>query len=87
MYKERKLRAVVHGDDFTVLGNRDELQWYKRKVMEKFDIKDRGMVGPDDGDMKSIRILNRMITWEETGIVCEPGQRHVETIVRTMGVK
>ena len=54
------MRAVVHGDDFTVLGRESDLRWYKKKMMERFDIKDRGMVGPDDGDRQSIKILNRV---------------------------
>ena len=40
--KSMYIRAVVHGDDFTVLGSRKSLDWLKMKSEEKFEIKHQG---------------------------------------------
>lgn len=41
-------------------------------------------MGPGDGDDKSIRLLNRIITWDEEGIQWEGYQRHGEILVREL---
>ena len=45
----------------------------------------RGRVGPGEGDDKSIRILNRIITWTEEGLFYEGDQRHVEIASEAVG--
>ena len=77
-HKERNLRAVVHGDDFTVLGWEKSLNWFWERIHERFDCKHRGRLGAGDKDVKEIRILNRIITWTASGIEYEGDQRHVE---------
>ena len=42
-HQDRGIRAVVHGDDFTLLGHRDDLDWFKRQMETKFDIKHKRM--------------------------------------------
>ena len=77
-HKQRNIRAVVHGDDFTVLAKEWGLDWFWKTIQERFDCKKRGRLGPEEGDEKSIRILNRIVTWTEEGIMYEGDQRHVE---------
>ncbi len=48
---------MVHGDDFSFCGLEQDLMWIKEKMAKWFDIKVRGMLGPDAGDMKEIIIL------------------------------
>ena len=36
---ERYIRVVVHGDDFTMLGSRKQLDWFKGRIESKFEIK------------------------------------------------
>jgi hypothetical protein len=83
----RQLRAVIHGDDFTILGNEVELDWFRDKVQSKFEVKIRGRLGPEESDDKSIRILNRIVTWREDGIHYEADQRHAEMIIRHLGLR
>ena len=64
-HKDRELRVVVHGDDFTILGWEKELDWFKAQVAKGFDYKHRGRIGPGEKDEKSIRILNRVVEWRE----------------------
>jgi hypothetical protein len=41
------------------------LDWFKEIMGEHFDLKIMGRLGPDQGDEKSIRILNRVVEWGE----------------------
>jgi len=84
--KERAVRVVVHGDDFTVLGQETQLDWFRKQIAEKFEVKFRGSLGPSDTDDKSIRILNRVVTWTKEGIEYEADQRHAEIIVEHLGL-
>ena len=72
---------VVHGDDFTILGDELELDWFRRAISERYEVKFRGRIGPSESDDKSIRILNRVTTWSDNGISYEADQRHAEIIV------
>ena len=47
---EYKLRIVVHGDDFTVLGNENNLDWFRRMISMKYEVKFRGRIGPEEND-------------------------------------
>ena len=53
------IRLFVHGDDFTFLGGDEQLAWCRQAMEEEYEIKVRGKLGPDAGDDKQIRILNR----------------------------
>ena len=35
-HNDRDIRPVVHGDDFTMLGSRRQLDWFKGRIEEKF---------------------------------------------------
>jgi hypothetical protein len=83
---EKNMRMVVHGDDFTVLANAEELDWFRNKISEKFEVKFRGRMGPGPEDLKNIRILNRVVSWDASGIKYEADTRHAEIIVREMGL-
>ncbi len=83
----RDIRAVVHADDFAMLGNCQELDWFKSRIESKLEIKCKERMGEREGDMKSIRILNRIVTWTPDGIEYESDQRHAEIIVKQMGLK
>ena len=47
----------------------------------------RGRLGPEGNDDKSIRILNRIVTWKEDGIHYEADQRHAEIIIKQLGLR
>ena len=64
-HKERGVRLVVHGDDFTFLGNDENLLWCQEAMQAEYEIKIRGKLGPDPTDDKEIRILNRCLQWRK----------------------
>ena len=85
-HKEKDERIVVHGDDFTVLGPEAQLNWFREQIAKRFEVKFRGRLGPAGTDEKSIRILNRVVTWTTEGIEYEADQRHAEIIVEHLGL-
>ena len=85
-HKEKGLRCVVHGDDFTFLGDDAACDWATTIMMEEYDIKLRGRLGPGKNDDKQITILNRCLEWRKDGLYYEPDPRHAEIIVNEMGV-
>ena len=70
----------MHGDDVTIMGTREDLDWFKSRMDTKFEIKHKGRMGPRPEDIKSVRILNRIATWTNEGIEYESDQRHAEII-------
>jgi len=47
----------------------------------------RGRMGCGDDDDKSMRILNRIVTWYPDRVDYEPDQRHAEIIIKQMGLE
>ena len=86
-HQDRNIRCVVHGDDFTLLGSHEQLMWFREKVKEKFQVKFRGMLGPSSKDDKQVTILNRTVTWDKGGITYKADPRHVEIVVKELGLQ
>ena len=84
--ERRDLRVVVHGDDFTVLSDRAGIDFVHAAMKKKYIVKLRGVLGPEHGDDKEIRILNRVLRYTESGLELEADQRHAEILVRDIGV-
>ena len=82
----RSVKCVVHGDDFTVLGGKSQLEWFSEELAKHFEIKIRGVLGDNKDEVPEIRILNRIIRWTSDGIEYEADQRHAEIIVKEMGL-
>ena len=81
-----QIRVVVHGDDFTVLGSEVELDWFRERISERFEVKFRARLGPQERDNKSVRLLYIVIEWGSEGIRYEADQRHAELVIRDMGL-
>ena len=83
----RDLRIVVHGGDFTVGGFAEDLDWFRRMISEKCEVKFRARLGDDPKDEKSVRILNRVLEWRNGfGILYEADQRHGDILVKELGL-
>ena len=81
---ERDVRVVVHGDDFTVLATQDSIDWLAEYLGSKLKLKLRGVLGPDEDDMKQITILNRIVTWGAHSLTFEADTRHGEIVVNAL---
>ena len=53
-------------------------------MKEEYEIKVRGILGPEVSDDKSIRILNRCVEWRKGCIAYEADPRHAELVVRDL---
>ncbi len=57
------------------------------KMKAWYSIKLIGIVGSGPGDMKEIRILNRLVRWTKDGIEHEADDKHVTTVVKGLGLQ
>ena len=87
-YNQRtEVRVVVHGDDFTFSGTKVELDRMRRKMEEWYDIKDRGMMGSGEGEIKEVTILGRTVRWTNEGIEYEADAEHRAKLMKVEGLE
>ena len=79
-------RIVVHGDDFTLMADQQEIDRVCRVLKERYEIKLRGVLGPGVNDDKEISLLNRIVRWTDAGIEYESDPRHAEILVEQLGL-
>ena len=77
---------VVHGDDFTALGTDKALQLFEDGMAAAFEIKCKGRLGPDPGDCKELRVLNRILRMTDEGVSYEADPRHAEHLIKSLGL-
>ena len=82
-----EVSIVVHGDDFTALGTKEDLDRYERELAKVFELKIRGRLGEGPKDDKEIRILNRIVRMLPNGIAYEADPRHAEMLMRSLGIE
>ena len=85
-HPERDVSLAVHGDDFTFCGLERDLKWIRDLMGKWFDIKIRGMLGPEERDDKEIVILGRTVRYVKEGIEYEADKRHREMILEAFGL-
>ena len=84
---ERNLSLSVHGDDFVFEGNDFQLRWVAEELKRVWLVKARAVMGPEAGDDKEVSILNRVVQWREQGLTYEADPRHVEKLLRDLGME
>ena len=52
-----------------------------------FEIKVRGMLGPDDGDMKDAVLVGRIVRYTDEGIEFEAHSRHRQMVIEYVGLE
>ena len=52
-----------------------------------YDIDFKGRLGPERGDTKVVRLLNRIIEWQREGIKMEAAPRHAELFISQLGLE
>ena len=85
--EEHDVSIVVHGDDFTALGESADLDWYEKALAEFFELKLRARVGPEEKDDKEVRILNRVLRLQDIGLLYEADPRHAEILTKSLGIE
>ena len=86
-HPEKNLVASVHGDDFTTVGPKSSLDWFRQQLESKYELKEASRLGPSPEDDKEGRVLNRIVRWTEEGLEYEGDPRHVEKLLLELGLK
>ena len=68
----KNLISSVHGDDFTTAGPKASLDWFKKKLEERYELKEASRLGFGTRDHKEGRVLNRVVRWSEKGLLMRP---------------
>ena len=82
-----KVSVVVHGDDFTALGTPEGLDLYEAGMCKAFECKLKGRLGRGEGDLKEMRVLNRIVRIDDHGLRYEADPRHVELLARSLNLE
>ena len=82
----RDLDLIAHGNDFVTTGDHEDLQWLKGVFETTFEISTT-VLGHDKDDSKFAKVLNRIISVEESGYTYEADARHAELLVRDLGLE
>jgi len=60
-HAERGLYCSVHGDDFTTVGGRLQLEWFEGAMKDRYELTIGPRLGPGPSDAKEVSILNRIV--------------------------
>ena len=85
-HSTRNLVMSVHGDDFTTVGAKCDLDWLESEMTAHYELTIQPRLGPGDNDAKEAVILNRVIRWTEQGIEYEADPRQCEKLVAECGM-
>ena len=76
----------MYGDDFVAVGPMDGLNNFKDVMTSSYKCKS-DLIGMGVHDDKELRVLGRMISLREFGVTYEPDIRHVEAVLRDLGLE
>ena len=85
-HAKRDLMVVVHGDDVTTLGPDSDLDRFEGKLQESFEIKCCGRLGEGCPESPEIRILNRVVSVNSSGLTYEADPRHCDLLMSSLGL-
>ena len=63
-----------------------ELRWLDEQLRKSFSLKTE-ILGDGVGEVPCVKVLNRLISWEEGAIVWEADPRHIEILRDQMGLQ
>ena len=86
-HPDRGLMCSVHGDDFTTVGPKKHLDWFKSEFMKRYEFKEAARLGPGPNDDKEGRVLNRVVRWTASGLTYEADPRQSEKLIRELGME
>ena len=86
-HKTRDISVVVQGDDFTALGTDADLDLYKKKLAEHFELKIRGRIGEGCSGPNKNRIMNRCVELTPEGHIYKADPHHVDLLTDAFGLQ
>ena len=85
-HPEKDISLVVHGDDFTFVGEHEHLDWVTKHMKGWYQLKVRARLGPEKGDDKQAVLLGRIVRWHEWGISCEADPKYRKRVLEALGL-
>ena len=83
----RGIRTYVHGDDYVSTGTPESLTWMNNELEKNYQVKTQ-ILGPKEGQLQQVKILNRVVTWDDKrGIGYEADPRHIEIIKQQLSLE
>ena len=86
-HKTRDLSVTARGDESTCGGLQEDLVWLKELMESWFEIKFRGFLGLDAGDVQEISILGGIVRVNGEGVEYEADPKHRRLVMEHFGVK
>ena len=83
-HADKDIVVTVHGDDFTAVGPKRQLDWYETALEEKYELKKGGRLGPGIDDAKEATCLTRIIRWCADGLEYEADPRQIEKLIEEL---
>jgi hypothetical protein len=77
--------CLVHGDDFTFVGEPDALSFVEGKMKEWYELKVKARLGDGPEDDKETDILGRIVRCTAAGFEYEADPRHRQKVVEALG--
>jgi hypothetical protein len=78
--------CLVHGDDFTVVGEDKHLDEIETRMKEWYEVKIKARLGPGSNDAKEIEVLGRKIRCTAKGYEYEADSSHRAKILEALGL-
>lgn len=72
---------VVHGGDFIALGAPDALDESEHATKQHFELKTKGRLGLDEGGVRDMRVLNRVLKLQEGKPLYGPDLRNARLFI------
>ena len=85
--EDKDVSLVVHGDDFTFVGEDQSLNWIEACMKTWYEVKVRARLGPDEHDDKWATLLGRIIKWTDWGVTCEADPKHRKIVMEALGLE
>ena len=80
------MSGVVHGDDFVWEGIDEDLDWVRKVLEDKYELKNRGRLGFGPNDVRKIDMLGRVIELTHEGIAWQGDPRHFDLLQEYFGM-
>ena len=68
------------------MGLQADIDWMEEELARHFELKIRGRLGENCDGPQQIRILNRIVTLTEEGLLYEADPRHVDLLSQSLGL-
>ena len=81
----RKIKTLVHGDDYVSAGSHEAMAWLERELEKAHEIKTQ-KISPTKEFKSEGKVLNRVLRCTGDGWEIEADPRHAELIVEQLGL-